>query len=55
MTKAQVVYWHEMGRFGEAESEFVVRWSHSCQEHPLVIEEVRRILVLQVKETGVKP
>ncbi|HEU4395742.1 MAG TPA: alpha/beta fold hydrolase, partial [Planctomycetota bacterium] len=29
----------------EAASEFVVRWGHSCQSHPLVIEEVRRILV----------
>jgi hypothetical protein len=28
-----------------AESEFVVRWRHSCQGHPLVIEEVRRILL----------
>jgi hypothetical protein len=27
------------------ESEFVVRSGHSCQEHPLVIEEVRRILL----------
>jgi len=27
------------------ESEFIVRSDHSCQGHPLVIEEVRRILV----------
>jgi hypothetical protein len=27
------------------ESEFVVRSGHSCQGHPLVIEEVRRILL----------
>jgi hypothetical protein len=26
-------------------SEFVVRSGHSCQQHPLVIEEVRRILL----------
>lgn len=27
------------------ESEFIVRNTHSCQSHPLVIEEVRRILI----------
>jgi len=27
------------------ESEFIVRSGHSCQSHPLVIEEVRRILL----------
>ncbi len=27
------------------ESEFIVRSGHSCQGHPLVIEEVRRILL----------
>jgi pimeloyl-ACP methyl ester carboxylesterase len=31
-----------------AESEFIVRWGHSCQGHPLVIEEVRRILLAQL-------
>ena len=32
------------------ESEFVVRSAHSCQGHPLVIEEVRRILLLHAQE-----
>jgi hypothetical protein len=27
------------------QSEFIVRSGHSCQAHPLVIEEVRRILL----------
>lgn len=27
------------------ESEFIVRFGHSCQEHPFTIEEVRRILI----------
>ena len=30
------------------ESEFVVRFSHSCQEHPFTIEEVRRILLKHI-------
>lgn len=30
-------------------SEFIVRNSHSCQEHPLTIEEVRRILLEHLK------
>ena len=33
------------------ESEFVVRWDHSCQVHPLVIEEVRRVLLFHLKQT----
>ena len=28
------------------ESETVVRWSHSLQDHPETVEEVRRILLL---------
>jgi pimeloyl-ACP methyl ester carboxylesterase len=32
------------------ESEFLVRSGHSCQSHPLVIEEVRRILLAHLKE-----
>jgi len=32
------------------ESEFLVRSGHSCQGHPLVIEEVRRILLKHLKE-----
>jgi pimeloyl-ACP methyl ester carboxylesterase len=35
-----------------AESEFIVRSGHSCQGNPLTIEEVRRILLLNLKETG---
>jgi len=34
----------------DADSEFVVRWNHSSQSHPLVIEEVRRILLEHSKE-----
>lgn len=32
------------------ESEMVVRSGHSCQQHPLVIEEVRRILLEHLKD-----
>jgi hypothetical protein len=35
-----------------AESEFIVRSGHSCQMNPLTIEEVRRILLMNLKETG---
>lgn len=31
------------------ESEYVVRFSHSCQDQPLTIEEVRRILLLHAR------
>jgi len=34
------------------QSEFIVRNKHSCQSHPLVIEEVRRILIEHLKEVG---
>jgi hypothetical protein len=30
------------------ESEFIVRDQHSCQSHPFVIEEVRRILLKHI-------
>ena len=33
------------------ESEFIVRSGHSCQGHPLTIEEVRRILLLHLGAT----
>ncbi len=33
-----------------AESEFIVRDEHSCQSHPLVIEEVRRILIKHIDQ-----
>ena len=34
----------------EAVSEKVVRWNHSCQDQPEVIEEIRRILLLHATE-----
>lgn len=37
----------------DVDSEFVVRWSHSCQSHPSVIEEVRRILLLNLRDLPV--
>src|SRR5262245_21274288 len=33
------------------ESEFIVRSSHSCQDKPATIEEVRRILLQHLAET----
>jgi hypothetical protein len=36
-------------------SEFLVRNGHSCQSHPLVIEEVRRILLEHLKENQQLP
>lgn len=38
----------------EAESEFVVRWNHSCQGQPEVIEEVRRILAEHLTKSGLE-
>jgi hypothetical protein len=35
-----------------AESEFIVRSGHSCQGNPLTIEEVRRILLEHLEESG---
>ena len=37
------------------ESEFIVHSSHSCQGHPLVIEEVRRILIEHAASVGAIP
>lgn len=34
------------------ESEFIVHAAHSCQEHPLTIEEVRRILIEHAVSAG---
>jgi pimeloyl-ACP methyl ester carboxylesterase len=34
------------------ESEFIVQSPHSCQSHPLVIEEVRRILLKHLQQDG---
>ena len=36
----------------EAVSELVVRWDHSCQGQPGVIEEVRRILLIHAAVPG---
>ena len=33
-----------------AESEFIVRSGHSCQDNPLTIEEVRRILLENLED-----
>jgi hypothetical protein len=38
----------------EAVSEKLVRWNHSCQAQPEVIEEVRRILLLHAGETALQ-
>ena len=35
-----------------AASEFIVRDEHSCQSNPLVIEEVRRILIENLNQSG---
>jgi hypothetical protein len=37
------------------ESEYVVRWTHSCQGQPLVIEEFRRILLQDVSKNAQAP
>jgi hypothetical protein len=36
------------------ESELVVPYGHSCQMQPLVIEEVRRILIEHLRDQGIK-
>lgn len=36
---------YKSAHIDSVESEFLVRSGHSCQGHPLVIEEVRRILL----------
>ena len=36
----------------EAVSELVVRWNHSCQGQPEVIEEIRRILLQHAATPG---
>jgi hypothetical protein len=37
------------------ESEFIVHSGHSCQGHPLTIEEVRRILLKHAASIGAIP
>ena len=39
----------------EVESEFIVRSGHSCQGHPLTIEEVRRILLEHIASPSAEP
>jgi len=36
---------YKSAHIDEAVSELVVRWNHSCQGQPEVIEEIRRILL----------
>ena len=38
-----------------AESEYIVRSGHTCQNHPLTIEEVRRILLQNLGESKSAP
>jgi hypothetical protein len=37
---------YQTAHIDEVVSELVVRWDHSCQGQPQVIEEIRRILLL---------
>ncbi|MCF8131231.1 MAG: hypothetical protein K9N10_22190 [Deltaproteobacteria bacterium] len=39
---------YKSAHVGYVDSEFIVRSGHSCQGHPLTIEEVRRILLLHL-------
>lgn len=39
---------YESAHIEGVESEFIVRAEHSCQDHPFVIEEVRRILLKHI-------
>ena len=39
----------ELANLEGAESEYVVRAGHSCQDHPLTIAEVRRILLQHLR------
>ena len=39
---------YESAHIEGVESEFIVRAGHSCQDHPFVIEEVRRILLKHI-------
>ena len=41
---------YQSAHLPEVESEFLVESTHSCQQHPLVIEEVRRILLQHLTE-----
>ena len=43
---------YKSAHIDEAVSELVVRWDHSCQGQPEVIEEIRRILLLHAGVPG---
>jgi pimeloyl-ACP methyl ester carboxylesterase len=43
---------YQSAHIDEAVSELVVRWDHSCQGQPQVIEEIRRILLEHAATTG---
>ncbi len=43
---------YQSAHIDEAVSEKVVRWNHSCQGHPEVVEEVRRILLEHLATPG---
>jgi hypothetical protein len=43
---------YQSAHIDEAVSELVVRWDHSCQGQPQVIEEIRRILLLHAGAPG---
>ncbi len=43
---------YKSAHIDEAVSEFVVRWNHSCQGQPEVIEEIRRILFEHLAAPG---
>ena len=43
---------YQSAHIDEAVSELVVRWDHSCQGQPEVIEEIRRILLLHTAAPG---
>lgn len=45
---------YKSAHIDEAQSEFLVRWNHSCQGQPEVIEEVRRILFEHLAGSGIK-
>lgn len=46
---------YQSAHIDEAVSELVVRWNHSCQGQPEVIEEIRRILLEHAAQPGNPP
>jgi triacylglycerol esterase/lipase EstA (alpha/beta hydrolase family) len=41
---------YKSAHIDNVESEYIVRAGHSCQDHPLVVEEVRRILLKHLQQ-----